>query len=187
MAAEKKKKNAVKKKVTKKKVAKKKAPVEVKRDGAGRPSIYSKELVAKICERIVVGDSIRTISACETMPCMATIFLWLSKYPEFLEQYRVAKEQQANVFSEELIEIADDGRNDYYLKQTKDGDVFVALDAENINRSRLRINTRQWVMERMQPKVYGQKQTTEHTFDFDEMVKALDRAKARARKARSEQ
>ena len=82
----------------------------------GRPTTYSPELADLICDRIVQGDSLRAISADEGFPCVATVFNWLRRHKEFLEQYARAKEEQADAFAEEILDIADDGSNDWMEK-----------------------------------------------------------------------
>lgn len=52
--------------------------------------------------------------------------------------------------AEEILEIADDGLNDF-----KQVDGRQVVDQENINRSRLRVDTRKWLMSKLAPKKYG--------------------------------
>jgi terminase small subunit-like protein len=47
------------------------------------------------------------------MPDMATVFRWLARHAEFRDQYARAREVQADYLAEEILEIADDGRNDW--------------------------------------------------------------------------
>jgi hypothetical protein len=53
--------------------------------------------------------------------------------------------------ADELLEIADDGSNDW-MEREKGG---YELNAEHIQRSRARIDTRKWLLSKMLPKVYG--------------------------------
>lgn len=122
-----------------------------------RPSKYTVELAAAICERIVIGDTIRTICADDDMPSSASIFLWLSKYPDFSEQYTRAREAQAEAMLEEVLEIADDSRNDFVMREVKKGLFVPVVDKEAIARSKLRVDSRFWAMQRMAPKRYGAK------------------------------
>jgi hypothetical protein len=55
------------------------------------------------------------------MPCVATIFNWLRIHPAFLEQYTRAKEEQADALAEDMLDIADDGTNDWMKRRSKDG------------------------------------------------------------------
>ena len=58
---------------------------------------------------------------------------------------------------EEMFDIADDSSNDYMAKQYGDGVEVQVLNSENIQRSRLRIDTRKWALSKMNPKKYGDK------------------------------
>ena len=122
----------------------------------GRPTKYSTELGNKICQEIVLGYSLRTICKEDEMPSVATIFNWFTAFPEFLEQYTRAKEAQADALVEEMLDIADDGSNDWMAKHGKDGaGTGFALNGENVHRSRLRIDTRKWTASKLKAKKYG--------------------------------
>lgn len=124
-----------------------------------RPSTYTKELAEKICERIAQGESVRKICKDEEMPSSATIYSWLldEDKKEFLEQYEYAKNVQAENMFEELLEIADDGTNDYTTREANDGTEFEVPNTEHIQRSRLRVDTRKWYLSKVLPKKYGDK------------------------------
>jgi hypothetical protein len=67
---------------------------------------------------------------------------------EFAAQYHLAKQAALEVMEDEIFEIADDTRRD-----RKKGKV----DKEHINRSRLRIEVRKWIMKCRAPRRYGDK------------------------------
>jgi hypothetical protein len=125
----------------------------------GRPTKYTKVLAQKICKRIAEGESVRTIVKDEDMPSASTIFRWLldEDKKEFWEQYEKARNIQAELMFEELLEIADDGTNDYMERERQDGSTFDALDSEHIQRSRLRVDTRKWYLSKVLPKKFGDK------------------------------
>mgnify|MGYP003335998155 FL=1 len=62
-------------------------------------------------------------------------------------------------WADELDEIAGHKSNDYYV----DDEGKLKPDLEHIARSRLRIDTRKWMLSKMLPKVYGDKIITEVT------------------------
>ncbi len=127
-------------------------------------TIYTSELGTKICLLISEGYSLRAIAKVSGMPCKATIMNWCISQPDFLDQYTRAKEQQAEAFNEDLIEIADDGANDWMEKFDKDGQsAGWVLNGEHVQRSKLRIEARKWLMGKMKPKKYGDKITSEIT------------------------
>lgn len=123
----------------------------------GRPTKYSKELAQKICARLAMGESMRTVCKDESLPAMSTLFKWLSEIKEFSEQYEKAKQESTDAMAEEILDIADDGTNDYMEIERADGSVKEVLNAEHVQRSRLRVDTRKWLMAKMKPKKYGDK------------------------------
>lgn len=124
---------------------------------AGRPEIYNRDLADAVCAEIMQGFSLRTICKAESMPCITTVVKWLREKPEFTSQYEKAKAEQADWLAEDMLDIADDGTNDWIEKQGKDGESYVALNSEHVQRSRLRIDTRKWIASKLKPKKYGEK------------------------------
>ena len=120
----------------------------------GRPSTYTDEIALAICDRIAHGDSLRQIDSDDTMPSKATIMRWLTERPAFQDQYALARQAQMEHYADEIMDISDDGRNDWMERQGKEDAGWVA-NGENIQRSRLRVDTRKWLMSKLYPKVYG--------------------------------
>jgi hypothetical protein len=120
----------------------------------GRPSKYTDKLADKICQMIAQGQSVRSICAKKDMISMQTFFRWLRENDKFREQYARACEERSYMHAEDIIEIADNATNDYMEKLEGDGYIF---NSENVQRSRLRIDTRKWLMSKLNPKVYGDK------------------------------
>lgn len=129
----------------------------------GRPSDYTAELAAVICARIANGESLREICAGEELPNKSTIFRWIAAHDEFRDQYARAREAQIEHWAEEIVEIADDATNDWIERQNPDGSSYDLVHTEHINRSRLRVDTRKWLMSKLAAKKYGDKVTQEHT------------------------
>jgi hypothetical protein len=122
-------------KATKKTKARKQAPPK---RPPGRPSDYSREIAQVICRRLGNGESLRQICVSPGMPGKTTIMKWLESNLDFRGQYARARELQAEHWAEEIIEIADDSRNDFIEKEGRDGSTYEAVDNEHINRSRLK-------------------------------------------------
>ena len=125
-------------------------------DLGGRPTTYNEDIAAKICARMSEGESLRSVCRSDGFPVLSTVFLWIGKYPEFSEQYKLAMASRADAMFEDMIEIADDGRNDFM--ETEQGEKF---NSEHVQRSRLRLDTRKWMLSKMLPKKYGDKITDE--------------------------
>lgn len=126
---------------------------------AGRPTDYSDEMVAAIVERISNGESLRSICSADEMPNKATVFKWLALHKEFNDQYARAREIQADLLFDEMVDISDSQEGDVFVKE--DGTTLVNHDV--IARAKLRIDTRKWVAGKLRPKVYGDKVVNEHT------------------------
>ena len=121
---------------------------------AGRPTKYNQKLVTVICERIANGESLRKICQDDDMPNKNNVRLWLKKYKEFRAQYARARDEQADFYAEEIIEIADDSSNDT-KKITKGDKEIEVVSHENVNRSKLRVDARKWIASKLKPKKYG--------------------------------
>ena len=121
----------------------------------GRPPAYTDALAVSICAAIAEGMSLRKVCELPGMPDVSNVIRWLAddSKAEFRAQYARAREAQADRLAEEILEIADDGRNDTY----KDDDGFEHADHDVIARSRLRVDARKWLAAKMAPKKYGDK------------------------------
>lgn len=75
---------------------------------------------------------------------MSSVFLWIAKHRDFAEQYARAQSDRVVAWSEEIVDIADNEKAD-------------------TNRARLRVDTRRWLMSKMDPKKYGDRQEHRHT------------------------
>ncbi len=98
------------------------------------------------------------------MPACSTVFLWLQKDPSFSEQYTRAREAQADALADELLEICDDGRNDWMQNADPDNPGW-RFNGEHVQRSRLRMDARRWLAAKMLPKKYGDRVEQHHTGD----------------------
>lgn len=127
-------------------------------------SSFTPEMAARICERISDGESLRAILADDGMPASSTVFKWLSENAAFSEQYARAREAQADAVFDEILTIADDGRNDWMERENADGEnIGWAINGEAVRRSQLRIDARKWMAGKLRPKKYGEKLDVEHT------------------------
>lgn len=129
----------------------------------GRPSIYSEELAARLCSELASGKSLRAVCKADDMPAVTTVFLWLQSKSDFLKQYEKAKAESADFLVEEMLDIADDGRNDWMETFDNEGNsAGWKLNGEHVQRSRLRVDVRKWAASKLKPKKYGEKVDVEH-------------------------
>ena len=122
----------------------------------GRPSDYTQELAQRLCAEIAQGKSLRTVCAPDGMPSIQTVYNWIHNIPGFLEQYAHAKDDSADALIEDMVDIADDGTNDF-MTITKGDLTYEVENKEVTNRSRLRVDTRKWIASKLKPKKYGDK------------------------------
>lgn len=109
----------------------------------GRPTIRSEDTIQAICDGLCAGITLREICRREDMPARTTLHEWLEKDTALSERIARARELGFDVLAEEALEIAEDGSNDYMDRKRADGSVDRVLDAEHVQRSKLRIETRQ--------------------------------------------
>lgn len=74
-------------------------------------------------------------------------------------QYARACEDRVELLADELIEISDEQNADTYL----DDDGRCVTDGAAIQRSRLKVDTRKWLMSKMNPKKYSDKLQLDNT------------------------
>jgi hypothetical protein len=86
------------------------------------------------------------------------VFRWLAAHKEFRDQYARAREARADAMAEEILEISDDDSDDAIIDPETGS---TRLNTEFVARSRLKVDTRKWLMARMAPKVYGDKVSQE--------------------------
>jgi len=130
--------------------------------GGGRPSGFTQAKADAICARLADGESLRSICRDESMPGTTAVCTWLAKYPEFAAQYARARELQADALFDEILDVADDGRNDWMERLGDDGEAAGwQANGDAIQRSKLRVDARKWMAARLAPKKYGDKQALE--------------------------
>jgi hypothetical protein len=119
--------------------------------------IYSEELIASWCDTILSeiegGKSVKEILEQDGYPARATFYGWLNKSPELVERYKRATEVRADNIFDEMLAIADDKTDDYYYD--KNGDKQFSMNS--VNRTRVRLDTRKWVLGKMTPTKYSDK------------------------------
>lgn len=118
----------------------------------GRPTDYNPEIAAELLSRLV-SQSLRKVCAAEDMPDKSTFFRWLAKHPDFRDQYDAAARERAAAIFEETLEIADESAGDIQV----DAEGRERVNWENVQRSKLRVDTRKWFLSKLMPRKYGDK------------------------------
>lgn len=121
-----------------------------------RPTLFTEELGDSICAEVMAGKPLVRILEADGMPEAATVYRWFRIHKEFCDNYARAKEDQADYFSEDIVQIAD------------------MSTTETVQVDKLRVDTRKWVASKFKPKKYGERITQEHTGNaFDALAEAL--------------
>lgn len=142
-----------------------------------RPIVWDdkkkKESCNIILSRIEEGESCRGILKTgrdENLPSNRLFIEWLAEDTELSKRYAYACEMRAEVMADETIEISDNIGSDRVI--LKDGREVV--DNAVIQRDRLRVDTRKWLLAKLHPKKYGDKIDVAHSgsvtlhFDHDD-------------------
>lgn len=157
---------------------------EVKRT-AGRPRTYDPKLADIIIEHVAAGGSVRRIcDERDDLPSASTFHRWVvTQEGDIAERYRIAREVQARTMADDLIAIADDRTRD----TGEDGRIAVQRD-------KLKLHARQWILGRVLAREYGDKGQIEHThvvsnqpaIDYDKLsIAELEQLQALMAKAQS--
>lgn len=118
--------------------------------------MYTDEKINKVFDLIISeiekGNSLRHALKLKDMPSSQTFFKWIANDEIKSKRYARACEVRADHLFEEILEIADDPREDAIV--TDNG---IVMNTEFVQRSKLRIDVRKWMLAKMNPKKYGDK------------------------------
>ena len=103
------------------------------------------------------GETLTAICKDQDMPAYGTVWRWRQENPAFRESYARAREAQMERWADEIVEISDDTTQDMVLKEGRNGSTYLAPDQEHIQRSRLRVDTRKFLMAKIAPALYGER------------------------------
>lgn len=125
------------------------------------------ERFEEVCQRIEQGEPLRRILRSDTSPMSASLFYDIVKDQTKSERYARAREIYSDIVFEEMLDIADCEDND--IVETEEGQ---RVNHDVIQRDRLRVDTRKWMLSKLQPKKYGERlevdQKTEATITWKE-------------------
>ena len=138
---------------------------------------YTDAIAQKICEGLMDKRSLSAICRDPGMPSLRTVTRWLAdpRLATFRENYRAARQVQAELLVDEIFEIANDTKDDWKPTYNKKGEINgYKPDNEAIQRSRVKIDTIKWYAAKMVPRIYGEHVDISHdvTGDLAELLKA---------------
>jgi len=114
------------------------------------PKTYPKEDFEKVIENVSNGMALRL--ACDGVMTHVGFLKGIKKH-DLVNQYAQAMTNRADVIFEEILSISDDGTNDTYVNELG----VLTTNHDHIQRSRLRVDSRKWMLSKMLPKKYGDK------------------------------
>lgn len=107
---------------------------------------------AEVCRRIADDNmSVRTILLEKGTPSSETFFKWVDEDESKAKQYVCACDARTDSMADEILEISDENNADMYI----DKDGKPKMDGNTVQRSRLMVDTRKWLMSKRNPKKYG--------------------------------
>lgn len=127
------------------------------------------ELLNSICAQLAEGKSLRAICKSEGMPSEGTVRAWALDDGDFFTQYARSRDIGMSAMEDELLEIADTPPS------RLDGG---GTDGGEVADKRLRVDTRKWIMSKIAPKKYGDKQAVELSGPNGEPIKHEHKASA---------
>ena len=145
----------------------------------GRPTVCTPENCDEIIERLTNGETLSGICRDPKLPARTTILYYRNKNPAFADRYARARRDQMEKWEDEIIDISDDGTTDYITKIGQNGAEYQAVDQEHIQRSRLRVDTRKFLMAKIAPHVYGDHVEVKHGGDVTVQHEISDRERMR--------
>lgn len=132
----------------------------------GRPTKYTRAISDEICERLARGETLNQICAKDHMPARPTVIGWdLEDRDGFSDRYAHARQRLLDFWADQVVDIADDGEKDVTTRKRADGSEYDVVNGEVVNRSRLRVDTRKWLLSKLKPGQYGDRMKHEHGGD----------------------
>jgi len=119
------------------------------------------EVETRIIEGLCDGIPLRELCRQDGMPNWRTVYDWIAEDAELAARIAHARELGFDAIAEDILDIADDGTNDWVERKRQDGSTAIVVDAEHVQRSKLRIETRLKLLAKWSPKKYGEKQAVD--------------------------
>lgn len=114
---------------------------------------FDQSIADKVLDGLSQGKSLRAVCKADGMPHASTILNWCEDCPEFGQQYARVRARSYQLLAEEILEISDESSADSYV----DDNGNERTNSEVVARSKLRVDSRKWMLSKMLPKVYGDK------------------------------
>jgi hypothetical protein len=132
----------------------------------GRPSSYTAEVAEAICARLAEGESLNRICKDAGLPSEATVRMWaLDDIDGFATKYARAREIGYDCLAEQILSLSDECRMGEKTVSKATG--LEVTTGDMVERSRLQVEARKWLLSKMLPKRYGEKVDHNHSGAID--------------------
>jgi hypothetical protein len=121
-----------------------------------RPVAFNEQVGELICDMIAAGDALCKIFNSPGFPTSRVFERWCQEDSDFAANVELALTAKATHLAEEGLEIADNPQGDWVTVIRKDGREEVVFQHENVQRSRLRVETRKWFAAKLGRKRWGE-------------------------------
>lgn len=92
----------------------------------------------------------------ESAPTAKTFWMWMETDSALCERYTRAKAAQLEVLADQMVDLADTDRICEKVTVKADGSREVVI-LDQVDRSKLQIETRKWLLAKLNPKKYGER------------------------------
>lgn len=101
---------------------------------------YNRELADLICEQLALGKTLRSVCRSDDMPSRESVRLWVLRDEDgFAKRYEDARMLGYEVMEEQVLDIGDE----------------VGADMASIQKARLQVDSRKWILAKSLPKRYA--------------------------------
>jgi hypothetical protein len=157
----------------------KNVPTPAPDNKGGNGSEYSDEAILAVLERMALGQTLSSICAEEGQPSRTSIWRWKERNEANRNTYARVRVDQMHAWADDIVDISDDGTNDWEERSTARGETYIALNPESVHRSKLRCDNRKWLMARLAAKDYGDRAALDVTVTTP-ISKAIEEGRKRA-------
>ena len=137
----------------------------------GRPTKYTEELVAEICDRVANGTPLREICREEGKPSWTAFYNWINSDDALFERFARARELGTDAIAEDAIAILD------AIPERIDGG---RMDSAYVQWQKNRVEMRLKLLAKWNPRKYGDKTILsgdkENPIQTESTVSVLDAA-----------
>jgi hypothetical protein len=114
-----------------------------------------KELIELICNKIADDKlSLRAVLRLDGMPSRDIFYRWLDKSKKMADQYARACEERADGIFDEMLEVSDTPQEGIEIEIDEKGNTKEKR-GDMLGHRKLQIETRKWVLSRMNPRKYA--------------------------------